>query len=253
MKKVLIIGFDGRMGQAIFKKISNVEGFEVTEGHVFEQNAPALREQYPQINFFSSINQSKNCDIVVDFSHHSLTNGIIDFCVENKKALVIGTTGLSEELEKKLVESSKIIPIFKSSNMSAGVFVMLNLVKQASKMLDGWDVEIIEKHHKGKKDAPSGTAFMIAQEVTDIRKDAELVFGRNPASPMRSAQEIGIHAIRGGGAAGEHEIEFYNGSEVIKITHEAYSRESFVDGAVKATVFLATKEPGYYTMKNLFD
>ena len=130
---------------------------------------------------------------------------------------------------------------------------MLNLIKQATKMLDGWDIEIIEKHHKGKKDAPSGTAFMMAQEVTDVRADTELVFGRNPASQMRSSQEVGIHAIRGGGAAGEHEIDFFNGSEVLKITHEAYSREIFVDGAVKATVFLADKKPGYYTMKNLFD
>lgn len=251
--KVLIVGFDGRMGQAIYNKISKIEGFEVTEGHVYEQNIPSLKERYPEINFISNISQSTNCDIVVDFSHHTLTNSILDFCVENKKSLVIGTTGLSEELENKIIDSSKVIPIFKSSNMSAGVFVMLNLVKQATKMLDGWDIEIIEKHHKGKKDAPSGTAFMIAQEVTDIRKEAELVFGRNPASSMRSNQEIGVHAIRGGGAAGEHEIEFYNGSEVIKITHEAYSRESFVDGAVKATVFLSKQKPGYYTMKNLFD
>ena len=251
--KVLIVGFDGRMGQAIYNKLSKVEGFEVTEGHVFESNIPSLQEKYPDIKFISNITDSKNCDMIVDFSHHSLTGRILDFCVENKKALVLGTTGLSEELERKVIDSAKVVPIFKSSNMSTGVFVMLNLIKQATKMLEGWDIEIIEKHHKGKKDAPSGTAFMMAQEVTDIRKDAELVFGRNPASPMRSSQEVGIHAIRAGGAAGEHEIDFFYGSEVLKITHEAYSREIFVDGAVKATVFLANKKPGYYTMKNLFE
>lgn len=251
--KVLIVGFDGRMGQAIYEKLLKVENFEVTEGHVFEQNINLLQEKFPNVDFISNISDSKNCDMIVDFSHHSLTNGIVDFCVKNKKPLVLGTTGLSEDQEQKILESAKIIPIFKSSNMSTGIFVILNLIKQATKMLDGWDIEIIEKHHKGKKDAPSGTAFMMAREVTDVRTDAELIFGRSPASSMRSAQEVGIHAIRGGGAAGEHEIDFFNGSEIIKISHEAYSREVFVDGAVKATVFLSDKKPGYYTMKNLFE
>ena len=251
--KVLIVGFDGRMGQAIYNKLSNAKGFEVSEGHIFENNIPAFQEKYKDVRFISDISDSKDCDIVVDFSHYSLTSKILDFCVENKKALVLGTTSLTEELEDKVSKCAKFIPIFKSSNMSTGVFVMLNLIKQATKMLDGWDIEIVEKHHNAKKDAPSGTAYMMLKEVTDVRNDAELVFGRSHESGVRSKQEIGVHSVRGGGVAGEHEIGFYCGGEVLKITHEAFSREIFADGAVKATIFLSGKKAGYYSMKDLFD
>ena len=177
----------------------------------------------------------------------------IDFCVKNKTPLVLATKGLTAKHENEVEEASKVIPIFKSSNMSEGVFVLLNLIKKATQMLDGWDVEIIEKHHNLKKDAPSGTGLMMAREVSQIRQDAELVFGRTPASEKRKPQEIGIHAIRGGGYVGDHEIDFISENEVIKISHEAFSKSVFADGALKAAKFLINKPANLYTMKNLFE
>lgn len=250
---ILICGFSGKMGQTIYNCTKKDKDLVVTEGLVLPAEVEACQNAHKEVKVFGDINMSTNCDIVIDFSHFSLTSTVIDFCVKNKKPLVLATTGLTAKHESEVEEASKVIPIFKSSNMSEGVFVLLNLIKKATQMLDGWDVEIIEKHHNLKKDAPSGTGLMMAREVSQIRQDAELVFGRTPASEKRKPQEIGIHAIRGGGYVGDHEIDFISENEVIKISHEAFSKSVFADGALKAAKFLINKPANLYTMKNLFE
>lgn len=250
---ILICGFSGKMGQTIYNCAKKDKDLIVTEGFVAPSEVESCQNANKEVFVFGDINKSKNCDIVIDFSHNSITSTVLDFCVKNKKPLVLATTGLTEVHEKQIAEAAKVIPIFKSSNMSEGVFVLLNLIKKATSMLDGWDVEIIEKHHNLKKDSPSGTGLMMAREVSQIRTDAELVFGRTPASGKRQKQEIGIHAIRGGGYVGDHEIDFISENEVIKISHEAFSKSVFADGALKAAKFLINKPAALYTMKNLFE
>ena len=120
-------------------------------------------------------------------------------------------------------------------------------------MLEGWDIEIVEKHHNQKTDAPSGTAIMMVNEIKSQRRGVKPVYGRNPASPRRAPQEIGVHSLRGGGAVGEHEINFFNEYETITISHEAFSKSIFAEGALKAAKFICDKKPGLYSMKNLFD
>lgn len=250
---ILISGFSGKMGQVIYNCAKKDKDLTVTEGFVLPSEVEACQAANKEVFVFGDINQSKNCDVVIDFSHQSNVATVLNFCVANKKPLVLATTGLTQEDENKVLEASKVIPIFKSSNMSEGVFVLLNLIKSATKMLNGWDIEIIEKHHSAKKDSPSGTGLMMANQVTEIKKEAELVFGRNPSSGKRQPQEVGIHAVRGGGIVGEHEIDFISETETIKITHEAFSKSVFADGALKAAKFIVNKEANLYTMKNLFE
>lgn len=251
--KILICGFCGKMGQMLFNASKSFFDIEVVEGLDKKEVLHSYPCEHPGLKLISNINKATICDVVVDFSHASLTKTILNYCVKNKKPLVLATTGISTVDEEKILQGSKVIPIFKSSNMSEGVYVLLNLIKKASKMLEGWDIEIIEKHHSQKVDAPSGTALMMLNEVKKQRKSAKPVYGRSPAASKRAPEEVGIHSIRGGGAVGEHEINFFNEYETIKITHEALSKAIFAEGALKAAKLIYDKPPGLYSMKNLFD
>ena len=251
--KVLLSGFCGKMGQVVYNQSKNFADIEITEGFDRKEIIDNFSCNFDGVNLISDLSMSKNCDLVIDFSHFSNVKKILDFCVKNNKPLVLATTGLDSELESEVLKASNNIPIFKSSNMSEGVYVLLNLINKATKMLHGWDIEIVEKHHRDKVDAPSGTGLMMLDEVKAERKDATALIGRNRESGKRNPNEIGMHSIRGGGIVGEHEIEFISDNESIKITHEAFSKGIFADGALKAALFLLNKKAGLYTMKNLFD
>ena len=250
---ILICGFCGKMGQTVYNTAKNFNDINVVEGLDRQEAIDDYRCEVQSIKLVSNINDATKCDVVVDFSHFSLTKTILDYCVKNKKPLVLATTGITKEDEQNILEASKVIPIFRSSNMSEGVFVLLNLINKATQMLEGWDIEIIEKHHNHKADSPSGTGIIMLNEVKSQRNAVEAVFGRNPSSGKRKPQEVGIHAVRGGGVVGEHEINFFNEHETIKISHEAFSKGIFAEGALKAAKFVYGKKPGLYTMKNLFE
>jgi len=247
---ILICGFTGKMGQAILNQSKICDDIKIVEGFDREE---AIKNYNGDVKVFSNLNDSKIADMVVDYSHHTLIKRIVDFCVQRKLPLVVGTTGHNEEELQYIINASKFIPVFKSSNMSQGVFVLNKLIREATKMLENYDIEIIEKHHNQKADSPSGTALMMARAVEDVKSNVELVFGRNPNSQKRKSQEIGIHSIRGGGIVGEHEIEFISESEVISIKHESFSKNVFADGTIRAIRFLNGKNAGFYEMKNLFD
>lgn len=250
---ILISGFCGKMGQTVFNQAKNFNDINVVEGFDRQEAIDDYRCEVQDLTLISNINDAKRCDVVVDFSHFSVLNTVLDYCVKNKKPLVLATTGIRAEDEQNIINASKVVPIFRSSNMSEGVFVLLSLIKKATNMLEGWDIEIIEKHHSHKADAPSGTGIMMLNEVKSERKNVEAVYGRNKQSGKRTPQEVGIHAVRGGGVVGEHEIDFFNEHETIKISHEAFSKGIFADGALKACKFIFGKEPGLYGMKNLFE
>lgn len=248
MINIILNGCNGRMGQAISRIVSEKENIKIICGvdYVTTQN-----NDYP---VYSSIDQFKgSADVVIDFTNPNSLDGLIQFALNSKTPLVIATTGLTNDQIDKLKEASKNVPIFFSANMSLGINLLIDLVQKAAKVLEGsFDIEIIEKHHNQKLDAPSGTALAIADGISDVlSKPCEYVYDRHSSRKKRSKNEIGILAMRGGTIVGDHSVIFAGIDEVIEINHSAHSREVFAVGAIKAAEFLSKQKPGMYSMKEL--
>ena len=197
----------------------------------------------------------KNTDIeyegIIDFSHFSLLEEVLESAIEKNVPLLIATTGHSEEQLKKINEAADKIPLIKATNTSVGVSVLNEIVAYATKLLQGFDIEIIEKHHNRKIDAPGGTANTLLEIINEnLKEEYDTVYGREGHS-KRKEKEIGMHSIRGGNIVGEHSVIFAKNDEIIEIKHEALSRKIFFDGSVKAINYLKGKKPGMYTMKDV--
>ncbi len=249
MKKLLINGIGGQMGHALMKAVSDADsGFEIVCGV-----DPFCKTALPFPVYASASDVSEPVDAVIDFSVPKATEEILAFCLRTKTPAVICTTALSDELIAKISEASKQIPVFRSGNMSLGVNLMRVLLKQARQTLgDAFDIEIVETHHNRKKDAPSGTALMLADAIREADgTDHPYVFGRSEKDRRREPGEIGFHSIRGGTIVGQHEVRFIGQDEEISIRHEAYSKQVFASGALKAAAFLLTKQNGLFTMEDL--
>ena len=250
VRKIIISGCNGRMGRVVESicetdpDVSVVAGFDVS----LESRA------FPV--FVSPANFTGEADAVIDFSSPAALDSLLAFALERKVPLVLATTGYSDEQLAQIDEASKRIPIFRSANMSLGINVLLELVKKAAAVLgDSYDIEIVEKHHNRKVDAPSGTALMIADAAASaLNFKPEYVYERHSVRQSRDKKEIGISAVRGGTIVGIHEIMFAGRDEIIEIKHTAMSREIFVNGAVKAAKFLAgMSKPGMYDMSMLVE
>ena len=193
-------------------------------------------------------------DVIVDFSHHSALPSLLDYAKKTKTPLVIATTGHTEQELALMKEASDEVAIFFSGNFSIGINLLINLAKQAAKTLGmDFDVEIIEKHHNKKLDAPSGTANMIANAISEQREESEYVYDRHSERRARDPREIGIHSVRGGTIVGEHEVIFAGTNEIVTISHSAASREIFATGALRAAAYLTTKQSGLYNMSDLIE
>lgn len=206
-------------------------------------------------NIYKSLEEC-NCeaDCVIDFSNHLATNTVVTYAVENKLPLVIATTGQTAQETEMIRDASKKIPLFYSQNMSLSVAILSCLAKIAAKALPECDIEIIEKHHNLKLDAPSGTALALADSVNEELGNAyTYVYDRSQRREKRDAREIGISAVRGGTIVGEHDVIFAGTDEVITFSHGAYSKSVFAKGAVEAAKFLAGKQAGMYNMSNVID
>ena len=250
VRKIIISGCNGHMGRVVESiceadpDVSVVAGFDVS----LESRA------FPV--FVSPANFTGEADAVIDFSSPAALDGLLAFALERKVPLVLATTGYSDEQLAQIDEASKHIPIFRSANMSLGINVLLELVKKAAAVLgDSYDIEIVEKHHNRKVDAPSGTALMIADAAASaLNFKPEYVYERHSVRQSRDKKEIGISAVRGGTIVGIHEIMFAGRDEIIEIKHTAMSREIFANGAVKAAKFLAgVSKPGMYDMSMLVE
>ena len=250
VRKIIISGCNGRMGRVVESiceadpDVSVVAGFDVS----LESRA------FPV--FVSPANFTGEADAVIDFSSPAALDGLLAFALERKVPLVLATTGYSDEQLAQIDEASKRIPIFRSANMSLGINVLLELVKKAAAVLgDSYDIEIVEKHHNRKVDAPSGTALMIADAAASaLNFKPEYVYERHSVRQSRDKKEIGISAVRGGTIVGIHEIMFAGRDEIIEFKHTAMSREIFANGAVKAAKFLAgVSKPGMYDMSMLVE
>lgn len=249
MIRLLINGIGGQMGHALIHAVSkDNRGFCIVGGV-----DPYCKDDLSFPVFASAAEISVPVDVVIDFSVPKATEEILAFCVKEHVPAVICTTALSEELIQKIREASKMIPVFRSGNMSLGVNLMRVLIKQARQTLgDAFDIEIVETHHNRKKDAPSGTAMMLAEAITEADGQRhDYVYGRSEKDRRRVPGEIGFHSIRGGTIVGQHEVRFLGEDEEISVRHEAYSKQVFASGALRAAQFLLTKENGLYSMDDL--
>ena len=249
MTKAILCGASGRMGRFIAEAAKRDGEITVVAGV-----DPFFSEaDFPITKTFAEIN--READVIIDFSNPSVLDGLLDYALANKIPAVLATTGYSEEQISKIKRAAERIPIFFSFNMSLGVNLITGLAKQAAAILgNDFDIEIIEKHHNQKLDAPSGTAIMLANAINAAFDDTlHYEYDRHSKRAKRPKNEIGIHSVRGGTIVGEHEVIFAGNHEVITISHTAESREVFATGAVRAAKFLAGCTPGLYDMSSLMN
>lgn len=244
--KVLINGLYGHMGQEVAKLCrEGYRGAELAAG--VDINCPAETE-IPCVKNIADA--EKDVDVIVDFSHHSGTEALLSFAVSNGLPLVLATTGHTDAEKQLIREASGKIPVFYAANFSLGIALLVELAKKTAVLMPDAEIEIIEKHHDRKLDAPSGTALAIAEALCEVRTDATVHTGRSGAG-KRTKEEIGIHAVRMGNIVGEHEVIIGTQNQTITLKHEAHSRALFAEGALSAADFLIGKPAGLYDMKSL--
>ncbi|MBO5373785.1 MAG: 4-hydroxy-tetrahydrodipicolinate reductase [Lachnospiraceae bacterium] len=251
MTKIIMHGCNGRMGQMISDICKNDPDVEIVAGIDIVDDGH---------NAYSVFTDIAACDVqadaMIDFSNAKAVDAVLDYCVERKLPVVLCSTGLSEEQLEKANAVSEKVALLRSANMSYGVNMLFGLLQKAIKALApaGFDVEIVEKHHNQKLDAPSGTALALADAMNAAMDEVyDYKYDRSKERQKRAKNEIGISAVRGGTIVGEHEIIFAGQDEVIEIKHTAYSRAIFGKGAVEAAKFIAGKPAGYYDMKEVVE
>ncbi|MBO7176849.1 MAG: 4-hydroxy-tetrahydrodipicolinate reductase [Clostridia bacterium] len=204
----------------------------------------------PCYTSFDRIDRALNIDCIIDFSHHTAIGPLLKYAMTNRLPVVVATTGHTEEELALIDEAAKVIPIFRSGNMSLGVSLLIELAKTTAANMPDANIEIIETHHNRKLDAPSGTALMIADAIRTVRRTARYVLGRS-GQGKREDDEIGIHAIRMGNVVGTHEVIVGTDSQTITLKHEAHSRALFAEGALAAAAYLCGKPAGMYNMQSM--
>ncbi len=248
MINVLMSGCNGKMGQVITRLAEQYDDIRIAAGYDISDH---IKNDYPVFTDLKNCNAA--IDVIIDFSNPSALEGLLTFATQRHLPVIMCTTGLSPVQKSMLTQASREIPVFFSANMSLGVNLLIDLVKKAAKLLDAnFDIEIIEKHHNQKLDAPSGTALAIADSINDVLDQKhEFVYDRHSRRKKRSKNEIGIHAIRGGTIVGEHSVIFAGNDEIIEINHSAMSKDIFATGALRAARFIYGKKPGMYDMNDL--
>ncbi len=249
MPKIIISGCNGRMGQTITRLCAERNDITIAAG--FDIN-PIKLSNYPV--YADPMEFGGEADVVIDFSSPSTLANLLNYCTMRKMPCVICTTGYSDEQLVQISHASKVIPVFRSGNMSLGINLLTALIKKAALVLgDNFDVEVVEKHHRTKVDAPSGTALMLADAAASaLPHDSEYVYDRHCVRQKRGKNEIGISSVRGGTIVGEHEVIFAGTDEVIEFKHTAYSRDVFANGAISAAIYLSgIKAPGMYDMNDV--
>lgn len=249
MTRIIMSGCNGAMGTTITKIVSEDAEAEIVAGVDIRDDGT---KSYP---VFTSITECDvEADAIIDFSTPKILDDLLDYCESKKVPVVLCTTGYDEEQLAKIEEAAKKIAVLKSANMSLGINTLMRLVQEAAKVLatEGFDVEIVEKHHNQKLDAPSGTALALADAVNEAMENQyEYIFDRSQRREKRDKKELGISAVRGGTIVGEHDVIFAGIDEVVTFSHTAYSKAVFGKGAVAAAKFLKGKEVGRYEMADV--
>ena len=236
---IIVNGCTGAMGKVLTELINADESLNLAAG---------VSRSCPEYSALGEYLGPADC--VIDFSNHSNTDELLSYCKERRLPLVIATTGQTEEEKAAIYEAAEKIPVFYSGNMSLGIALLVELAKQAAKVFPDADIEIIERHHNRKIDAPSGTALMLADAIREVRPEATCNLSRSEGG-KRTKREIGIHAVRYGSEVGTHEVIVASNSQVITLKHEAETRALFAEGALSAAAFLINQKPGLYSMKDL--
>jgi len=254
MIKVGVFGASGRVGKLLLENLKEIENMSLSS--VYVRNSLDFTID-PSVLVTADLQSFLNaCDVVVDFSLPDACEALLEAALTTPKALVIGTTGLSVHQLNLLKETSQMMPVLYATNMSLGVALLNKLVEQASAALEGFDIEIVEMHHKHKKDAPSGTALTLGEHAArgrGLELDKVRVSGRDGNIGERTQDEIAVMAIRGGDIVGRHTVGFYNDGEFLELNHTATSRSTFSKGALRAASWLADKEAGLYTIADCLE
>ena len=247
MINVLVNGCNGRMGQEVIKQMDNYSNLLLVAGFdKFDNNL----NTFPVFTDIEKINEK--VDLIIDFSVPVASLNLLEYAKQNNIAMVIATTGFTDEEINIINDYSKYIPIFKSANMSFDICLMSKIVANLAQVLKDTDIEIIETHHNKKIDSPSGTAMLLADSINkSLGNKMKYTFDRSSVHSKRENNEIGISSIRGGNIVGEHTVKFFGPFETFEITHTSYSRSVFADGALKAAEFIATQPAGLYSMNDL--
>ena len=248
MRNILLCGANGKMGKVISNCIKAYPDCKIVAGiDLYTDGAT----DFPIYSSFDKV--TEKADVIIDFSNPALLDSLLNFAKANTLPVVIATTGYSVEQTEKIRLASKDIPVFFTFNMSLGINLLVALSKKAASILgDSFDIEIVEKHHNLKVDAPSGTAIMLANAVNEALDDKMMfTYDRHSKREKRAKIEVGIHSIRGGTIVGEHDVIFAGHDEVITLSHHAASKEVFAEGSIKAAVFLAGKTAGLYDMNDI--
>ena len=248
MVKIFLNGCCGRMGKAIANLCYNNPDYKIVAGGDIIEN-----KNYDFPVYTSLSECTEEFDVIIDFSNAKAVPTILEFALSRKKPFICCTTALSDDTVSAILSASEKIAVFKSANMSLGINMMVELCKQATRILyPEFDIEIVEAHHNRKLDAPSGTAMMIASAIDqEISDNVEYVYDRHSVNKARSKNEIGISSIRGGNIVGEHSAMFISDEEILTISHSAQTRDVFAKGALTAAKFMAGKEKGYFTMSDV--
>lgn len=248
MIRIIMNGCNGKMGQVITRLAAEDKDCEIVAGVDVNTSIQNTYPVYKSLDEFDG-----DADVVIDFSHPSCLTGILEYCKKKKLPVILSTTGFTPEQKEEFKAASSEVPVFFSANMSLGINLLIALAKKATKLLEGnFDIEIIEKHHNQKIDAPSGTALAIADAIDEtLSYPAEYIYDRHNVRRKRGEHEIGIHAVRGGTIVGEHEVLFAGTDEVIELKHSAHSKEVFAVGAIRAAKFITSKPAGMYDMNDL--
>ncbi len=249
MINVLISGANGRMGKNVYSALSLNEKAKAVCG--FDTTQDLSNASFPVYDDLNTIKEK--IDVLIDFSHPSSLDKILDYALKNNVRIILCATGYTQTDLEKIQTASQKIAVFRSGNMSLGVNVLLDLVAKTAKALYDFDIEIIEKHHNQKVDAPSGTALMLADSVKNALPEKYYTYGRQGQVGKRDKNEIGIHAVRGGNIVGEHQVVFAGENEVVTISHQAFDRKVFANGAVSAAIYIADKPAGMYDMLNVIN
>ena len=249
MLNVILNGCNGRMGQVLTRVIAAEEEMKVVAGI---DVSGEKKSDYPV--FTSPAACNIKADVIIDFSHYSAVPNLLRYATEVKTPVIIATTALDEECFEMIHKASEEIPVFRSANMSVGINALAKAIQAITPVLEEkFNVEIIEKHHTTKLDSPSGTALFLADKVSDAcEKKKNYVYGRHGKDDKFEMTDLGIHAVRGGTIPGEHTVIYAGPDEVIELTHTAFSRDIFANGAVAAAKFLVGQEKGFYSMDDLF-
>ena len=251
MIKTAICGINGRMGQVLCGIIADDPEMQLCFG------VDKFDEEKNGVPVYAVISEADPAavDVIIDFSRPDALEGNLAFAVEHKKAIVIATTGYSPEQREMIRKAGEKTAVFFSENYSLGVNLQMRLIAQAARLFkDSADIEIIEKHHNRKADAPSGTALMLADGINEACGGIYTYkYGRTPEDGKRDKREIGIHAVRGGNIVGVHDVLFITDNEIVTISHQAQSRSVFADGAIAAAKFVCGRGAGYYDMQSMLD